>query len=139
MGWLFKRKVVFPCCFKMHRLVCWRHIRVYIALREAPRSTLIVFSLYIRPTWYGQCVKWTLDWLFSETFLHPSSKNIFVWAFWHLEVDFTFFAFNFLLVLILPCTIPQFQASWGKVNFEVHILEYELKVRGILIKVVVGY
>ena len=44
-----------------------------------------------------------------------------------------------ILVLNLLCKIPQILISRGKVNFAAQILEYEIKVRGILISNVVGY
>ena len=42
-------------------------------------------------------------------------------------------------VLNLQCKIPQFQVFLGEVNMYAQILEYELKVRGILISIVVSY
>ena len=69
----------------------------------------------------------------------PYSKTVFVFAFQHLEVDSIFFCTQIFFVLNLKCKIPQFQVSCGKVIFEAQILEYELKVRGILISIVVNY
>ena len=72
-----------------------------------------------------------VDWLILETFLHPESKSVF-FAFQHVEVDFFF-------VLNLLYKIPQFQVCWEKVNFEAQIWEYDIKVIGILISIIVGY
>ena len=79
-----------------------------------------------------------VKWLDLETFLHPNSKTVFVFAFPHLEVNPTFFALKFFFVLNLQCKIPQL-VFWGKVNFEAQILECELKLRCILISIVLFF
>ena len=78
-------------------------------------------------------------WLDLETFLHPDSKTGFIFAFRHLEVDPIVFCAQIFFVLNLQFFSFRFQVTCGKMNFEAQILEYELKLRGILISIVVGY
>ena len=68
--------------------------------RQSPSPKVVCVGQLVMANMRSEYV----DLLFLETFLHPNSKTVFVFAFQQLEVDSHYF-FVIFFVLILLCKI----------------------------------
>ena len=82
-----------------------------------------------RPTWYGQYVKWKSEVVVFGDLFASRFHICFCFCILTSRSWSSFFGAIFFSIKMLLCKIPKFQVSWGKVTFEVQLLENELKVR----------
>ena len=85
----------------------WKHFMRTCVLKRFPLGQLNMANMR------SEYVKW----LFLETFLHPNSKIVFVFALWHRKNDPTIFLRSIFFVLNLLCKNSSISSFLRKSDF----------------------